>query len=71
LNSNALFNIANRISFVFGFTGPSIALDTACSGSAYALNCAKMSIEAGECDAALVAGTSLILNPNDMMEMAR
>lgn len=63
--------MANRISFVFGFTGPSVALDTACSGSAYSLNCTKLSIEAGECDAAIVAGSSLILNQSDMAEMAK
>jgi acyl transferase domain-containing protein len=60
--SNAQYFLANRISFVLGLCGPSIMLDTACSGSGYALNCALRSIMTGECDAALVAGSNLILS---------
>jgi polyketide synthase PksN len=66
-----MFNLANRISFVFGFCGPSIAIDTACSGSVYALHYAKKSIEAGECDVALVAGTNLILSQIGTREFVR
>lgn len=53
--------LANRLSYYFGFTGPSYYVDTACSSSMYALNCAITSIRNGQCDAALVAGTNLQL----------
>ncbi|XP_046994014.1 fatty acid synthase-like [Schistocerca americana] len=42
---------------------PSIILDTACSSSAYALEKATSSIYNGSCDAAVVVGSSLLLNP--------
>nr|XP_012228972.1 PREDICTED: fatty acid synthase-like [Linepithema humile] len=55
--------LANRISFAFGFIGPSYALDAACSSSLFALHQAVASIRAEECDAAIVAGLNLILQP--------
>lgn len=60
---NALYSLANRLSFVLDLKGPSIGVDTACSSSMYALNQAFAAIENGDCDAAFVAGTNAILNP--------
>jgi acyl transferase domain-containing protein len=54
---------ANRLSFVFGLHGPSIALDTACSSSLVALDLACQHIRNGQCEAALVGGASLLLSP--------
>ena len=45
---------ANRISHMFDLHGPSLATDTACSSSSYALHFALRSLEQGECDAAIV-----------------
>lgn len=55
--------LANRISYQFNLSGPSIQLDTACSGSLTALHLACKSIEAGECDMAFVAAVNLMLSP--------
>jgi acyl transferase domain-containing protein len=52
--------IPNRISYCFGFTGPSVAVDTSCSSSLTALHLALQSLTAGECDAALVVGVNLV-----------
>jgi fatty acid synthase, animal type len=46
-------------------------LDTACSSSMYALDCAFNSIRAGECDAALVGGASLMLHPDVSLQFTR
>ena len=54
---------ANRISFALGAQGPSLALDTACSSSLVAIHLACQNIRAGECDAALAGGSSLLLSP--------
>lgn len=63
--------LANRISYSLGLTGPSYLLDTACSSSMYALDCAFSAIRNGECDAALVGGSNLILHPYVTLQFAR
>ncbi|KAI1858549.1 uncharacterized protein JN550_012596 [Neoarthrinium moseri] len=55
--------ISNRINYVFNLKGPSMTLDTACSSSLYALHLACSAIQTGDCDAAIVGGTNLILTP--------
>ncbi|WAR25075.1 FAS-like protein [Mya arenaria] len=55
--------LAKRLSFVFGFKGPSYAVDTACSSSLLALDHALHSIRSGLCDAAVVGGSHLCLKP--------
>ena len=62
---------ANRISFTFDFKGPSYAIDTACSSSLLALDNAMLSIRTGQCDAAIVAGTSLCLKPTHSLQFQR
>lgn len=55
--------IAQRVSHVFGFTGPSVGVDTSCSSFLTALHLAAESIRTGGCDAALVAGVNLLAHP--------
>jgi len=55
--------LSNRINYVFNLHGPSLTLDTACSSSMYALHLACMSIQSGECTAAIVGGSNLIFTP--------
>ncbi|HRL21271.1 MAG TPA: amino acid adenylation domain-containing protein [Alcaligenes sp.] len=52
-------SIANRVSYCFNLTGPSVALNTSCSSGMTALHFACESIRRGECDAALVGGVNL------------
>ncbi|WP_338270100.1 SDR family NAD(P)-dependent oxidoreductase [Corallococcus caeni] len=55
--------VANRVSYVFGFRGPSMAVEAACTSSLVALHEAKDALLRGECDYALVGGASLNLHP--------
>lgn len=55
--------IANRISYHFDFSGPSITIQTACSSSITAFYMAYQGLFNGECDAALVGGVNLISHP--------
>lgn len=52
--------IAGRVSHYFGWTGPSMTFDTACSGSAVAIHSAVRAIVSGECSAALAGGVNII-----------
>jgi amino acid adenylation domain-containing protein len=56
-------SIANRVSHVFDFQGPSVAIDTSCSSSLTAIHMAIECIRNGECDAAIVGGVNLITHP--------
>ncbi|KAJ8668384.1 hypothetical protein QAD02_010047 [Eretmocerus hayati] len=54
----------NTISYCLGLTGPSCAIDTACSSSMSALETAYRAINDGQCEAALVGGANLCLLPH-------
>lgn len=56
--------ISGRISHFFGWSGPSITFDSACSSSAVAIHTACKAILGGECSMALAGGVNVITNPN-------
>lgn len=57
------WSIANRTSYFFDFSGPSLTVDTACSSSLYAIHLACESIRSGECRMAIAGGVNLYLHP--------
>jgi acyl transferase domain-containing protein len=65
------FAAANRISHVFGLTGPSFAVNTACASFLTALHLAVNSLQAGECDLAVVGGVNLILHSSEFVALSR
>ncbi|KAH7133939.1 hypothetical protein EDB81DRAFT_695655 [Dactylonectria macrodidyma] len=54
--------IPGKVSHYFGWTGPSMTFDTACSASAVAIHTACRNLLSGECTAALAGGVSTITN---------
>ena len=64
LVSSLYGSIANRVSYVLDFHGPSMAVDTLCSSSLTALHLAMQSVRSGECDAAVVGGVNLSIHPH-------
>ena len=55
--------ISGKISHYFGWSGPSVTFDTACSSSAVAIHNACRSIQAGECSRAVAGGINLFTTP--------
>ncbi|KJZ72764.1 hypothetical protein HIM_07839 [Hirsutella minnesotensis 3608] len=62
--------LANRISHAFDLRGPSVTIDTGCSGGLVALHHACRSLRAGEADAALVGSANLQLMPDHYIGMS-
>ena len=57
------WSIANRVSFLFNFQGPSMAVDTACSSSLTAVHLAAESLRSGMSETAIAGGVNLIVDP--------
>ncbi|KAK0636982.1 putative non-reducing polyketide synthase [Bombardia bombarda] len=55
--------ICGRVSHFFGWTGPSITFDTACSSSAVAIHSACKALQAKECSMAVAGGVHVMTSP--------
>lgn len=56
--------VAGRINYFYKFSGPSYAVDTACSSALSAIHIACNSIWRGDIDTAIAGGTNIITNPD-------
>lgn len=64
LNSGISHSTASgRLSYLFGFQGPCVALDTACSSSLVSVHLACQSLRLGECNLAVAGGVNAIIDP--------
>lgn len=58
---------ANRISYFFNLSGPSMSIDTACSSTMAAFHQAVRTLQHGDSRMAVVCGAKLILSPDMFM----
>lgn len=63
--------LANRLSHFHDWTGPSMAIDTACSSALTAIHEACRSLRDGECEMAVAGGVNMILGPDSSTAMSR
>ncbi|WP_028545526.1 type I polyketide synthase [Paenibacillus taiwanensis] len=63
LTGTTFSTACGRISYTFGFEGPSFCVDTACSSSLTALHLACGAIKSGEVDTAVVGAVNLMMSP--------
>lgn len=71
LTGVALNIAAGRLSYLFNFRGPSMAIDTACSSSLVAVHLAIQSLLNGESTLALAGGVNLILSPTGNLGLTK
>ncbi|KAK4035095.1 hypothetical protein C8A01DRAFT_48655 [Parachaetomium inaequale] len=64
-------SMSGRISHQLGLQGPAMTIDTACSSSLVTTHLACSALRQGECDMAVSAGVSLLLNPGLHVEFSR
>ncbi|MCX7293678.1 MAG: alpha/beta fold hydrolase [Janthinobacterium sp.] len=64
------WSIANRVSYLYNFQGPSMAVDTACSSSLTAVHLALESLRSGACDVAVAGGVNLIVDPQQYVALS-
>ncbi|KAK7959096.1 Beta-ketoacyl synthase [Apiospora aurea] len=60
--------LSNRISHFLDIKGPSVTIDTACSGSLVSVDLACRYLQSGDADGAIVAGCNLYMSPEHNMD---
>ncbi|KAG6010455.1 Type I Iterative PKS [Claviceps maximensis] len=66
---NGVAIMANRISYFLDIHGPSMTIDTGCSGSLVSVHLGAQSLRNKESSIAIAAGAGMILTPSTMMPM--
>ncbi|KAH7872218.1 polyketide synthetase, partial [Lentinula edodes] len=67
LHGSAAHAVGARLSYFLNLTGPAIGIQSACSSSAIALHQARLAIENGDCEAAIVIATTTHYHPTSAL----
>ena len=62
-------SVANRVSYLMNFSGPSLPIDTMCSSSLTAIHEACQHLKRNECEVAIAGGVNLYLHPSNYTEL--
>ena len=63
--------LPNMISYYYGFTGPSVFVDTMCSAAATCIDMAVRMLRTGQTKMVLAGGINLLLHPNNMVSSSQ
>ncbi|RAL60849.1 hypothetical protein DID88_010174 [Monilinia fructigena] len=63
--------LCGKISYYFGWSGPSEVIDTACSSSLVAIHRAVRAVQNGECPIALTGGINIMTGINNYLDLAK
>ncbi|KJH66516.1 polyketide synthase [Chromobacterium violaceum] len=63
--------LASRLAYFLDLTGPTMAINTACSSALVALHQAASSLRNGECEMAIAAGVNLVFSPDAFIGMTQ
>ncbi|MBF0287243.1 MAG: SDR family NAD(P)-dependent oxidoreductase [SAR324 cluster bacterium] len=68
---NGFNSASGRLSYLLGLTGPSMAIDSACSSSLTTVHLACQSLRNRECNLALAGGVNLMITPEININFSR
>ncbi|NUT22396.1 MAG: SDR family NAD(P)-dependent oxidoreductase, partial [Hamadaea sp.] len=71
LTGNTASVISGRVAYALGLEGPTLTVDTACSGSLVAVHLAAQALRRGDCPMALAGGVAVMGSPGGFTAFSR